>query len=61
MTCWMRFPTFAINILITVMASVNWVSKFNNVEEVSDSCDMLEKVREVERSWVEDKAMMKEQ
>ena len=34
------------------MASANWISKFNNVEEVPDSWDMLEKVREVERSWV---------
>ena len=57
----MRFPTFAINIWITVMASANWVSKFNDVGEVPDSWDMLEKVGKVERSWVKDKAMMKEQ
>ena len=57
----MRFPTFAIDVWITVMASANWVSKFNNVEEVPDSWDMLEKVGEVERSWVKDKAVMKEQ
>jgi len=56
-----RFPTFAINIWITVMASANWVSKFNDVEEVSDSWDMLEKVGEVGCGWVKDKAMMKEQ
>ena len=43
----MRFPTFAINVWITVMASANWVSKFNDVEEVPDSWDMLEKVGEV--------------
>jgi len=61
MTCWVRFPTFAINVWITIMASANWVSKFDDVEEVPDSWDMLEKVREVERSWVKDKAMMKEQ
>ena len=48
-------------IWITVMASANWVSKFNNVEEVPDSWDMLEKVGEVECSWVKDKTMMKEQ
>jgi len=56
-----RFPTFAINVWITVMASANWVSKFNDVEEVPDSWDMLEKVGEVECSWMKDKAMMKEQ
>jgi len=47
-----RFPTFAINVWITIMASANWISKFNNVEEVPDSWDMLEKVGEVEHSWV---------
>jgi len=57
----MRFPTFAINVWITIMASANWVSKSNDVEEVPDSWDMLEKVGEVERSWVKDKAMIKEQ
>ena len=57
----MRFPTFAINVWITVMTSANWVSKFNDVEEVPDSWDMLKKVGEVEHSWVKDKAMMKEQ
>jgi len=31
------------------------------MEEVPDSWDMLEKVGKVERSWVKDKAMMKEQ
>jgi len=43
------------------MASANWVSKFNDVEEVPDSWDMLKKVGEVERSWMKNKAMMKEQ
>ena len=61
MTCWVRFPIFAINVWITIMASTNWVSKFNNVEEVPDSWDMLEKIGEVEHSWVKDKAVMKEQ
>jgi len=56
-----RFPTFAINVWITVMASANWVSNFDDVEEVLDSWDMLEKIGEVKRSWVKDKAMMKEQ
>jgi len=56
-----RFSTFAINVWITVMASANWVSKFNDVEEVPDSWDMLEKVGEVECSWMKDKAMIKEQ
>jgi len=42
------------------MASANWVSKFDNVEEVPDSWDMLEKVGEVEHSGVKDKAMIKE-
>ena len=60
-TCWVRFPTFAINVWITVIASANWVSKFDYVEEVPDSWDMLEKVGEVEHSWVKDKAKMKEQ
>jgi len=31
------------------------------MEEVPDSWDMLEKAREVEHSWVKDKAVMKEQ
>jgi len=57
----MRFPTFAINVWITVMASANWISKFDDMEEVPDSWDILEKVVEVECSWVKDKAMMKEQ
>jgi len=56
-----RFFTFAINIWITILASANWVSKFNDVEEVPDSWDMLKKVGEVEHSWVKDKAVMKEQ
>jgi len=43
------------------MASANWISKFDNVEEIPDSWDMLEKIEEVKRSWVKDKAMMKEQ
>jgi len=45
-----RFPIFAINVWITIMASANWVSKFNDVEEVPDSWDMLEKIMEVECS-----------
>jgi len=56
-----RFPTFAINLWITVMASSNWVSKFDDVEEVPDSWHILKKVGEVECSWVKDKAVMKEQ
>ena len=57
----MRFSTFAINVWITIKASANWVFKFDNVEEVPDSWDMLEKVGEVEHSCVKDKAVMKEQ
>jgi len=56
-----RFPIFAINVWITVMASANWVSKFDDVKEVPDSWDMLEKIGEVKLSWMKDKAMMKEQ
>jgi len=43
------------------MASANWVSKFDDVEEVPDSWIMLKKIGKVKRSWVKDKAMMKEQ
>ena len=43
------------------MASANCVSKFDDMEEVPDSWDILEKIGEVERSWVKDQAVMKEQ
>jgi len=60
-TCWVRSPTFAINICITVMVSANWFSKFDDVEVVPDSWDMSEKVGEVECSSVKERAMVREQ
>ena len=61
MTCWVRFFMFTINIWITVMASANWFSKFDDVEVVPDSWDMSEKVEEVERSSVKERAVVREQ
>ena len=57
----MRFPMFAINIWITIMASANWFSEFDNMEEVLDSWDMLEKIGEVDHSCVNERAMVREQ
>jgi len=52
---------FVINTWITVMASANWVSRLDDVEEVPDSQDVLKKMGEVECSWVKDEVVMKEQ
>ena len=40
MTCWVKFPMFAINVWITVIVSANWFSKFDDMEVVPDSWDM---------------------
>jgi len=52
---------FAINVWITVMASANWFSKFDDVKVVPNSWDMLEKVGEVECSSMKDRAVVREQ
>jgi len=43
------------------MASANWFSKFDDAEVVPDSWDMLEKMGEVERGSVKERAMVGEQ
>jgi len=43
------------------MVSANWFSKFDDAEVVSDSWDMSEKMGEVERSSVKERAVVGEQ
>ena len=52
---------FTVNVWITVMASANWFSKFDDVKMVPDSLNMSEKVGEVERSSVKERALVRKQ